>query len=61
MGGIQLQVTVTSVEELRDAVAHPELHQDMIVRVGGYSDYFVRLSPALQQTVIERNIHELGG
>ena len=61
MGGIQLQVTVASVEELRDAVAHPELHQDMIVRVGGYSDYFVRLSPALQQTVIERNIHELGG
>lgn len=29
--------------------------QDLIVRVGGYSDYFVRLSPALQQEIILRS------
>ena len=32
--------------------------QNMIVRVGGYSEYFNRLSPALKAAVLERNIHE---
>lgn len=59
MGGIQVQVTGTSVEELQDAMAHPERHRDLIVRVGGYSDYFCNLTPALRQAVLERNIHEL--
>lgn len=58
-GGIQIQVTVTSPEEIKDALVHPEAHEDLIVRVGGYSEYFNRLSPALKQTVAERNIHEL--
>ncbi len=60
MGGIQVQVTCTSVEELQDAMLHPDKHRDLIVRVGGYSDYFVNLSPALRQTVLDRNVHELG-
>ena len=60
MGGIQVQVTCTSVEELQDALQNPDKHRDLIVRVGGYSDYFVNLSPALQQAVVERNVHELG-
>lgn len=60
MGGIQLQVTSTSPEELKDALAHPERHEDLIVRVGGYSEYFKNLSPALRQAVVERNVHEAG-
>ena len=60
MGGIQLQVTATSPEVLKDALAHPERHEDLIVRVGGYSEYFSRLSPALRQAVVERNVHEIG-
>lgn len=59
MGGIQLQITATSAEELKDALVHPELHNDLIVRVGGYSEYFNRLSPALKQAVVERNVHEI--
>lgn len=58
MGGIQVQVTVTSTEELLDALAHPEKHRDLIVRVGGYSEYFNNLSPVLKQAIIDRNIHE---
>lgn len=58
-GGIQVQVTATSVQELKDALAHPENHRDLIVRVGGYSEYFARLSPALRQAVVERNVHEV--
>lgn len=60
MGGIQVQVTCTSIEELKDAMENPDRHRDLIVRVGGYSDYFVNLTPALRQTVLERNLHELG-
>ena len=41
-------------QELLDAVAHPENHENLIVRVGGYSEYFTRLSPGLQQNVIAR-------
>ena len=53
-GGQQYTVTVVSPEELLDAREHPENHRDLIVRVGGYSDYFVNLEPALQDNVIER-------
>lgn len=59
MGGIQVQVTCTSEEELRDALENPDKHRDLIVRVGGYSDYFVNLSPALRRAVVERNVHDL--
>jgi len=60
LGGIQVQVTCTSAEELQDALAHPDKYPDLIVRVGGYSEYFQRLTPALRQAVVERNVHELG-
>lgn len=60
LGGIQVQVTCTSVEELQDALENPEKHRDLIVRVGGYSDYFINLSPDLRKAVVERNVHEMG-
>lgn len=53
-GGQQISPTVVSREELEDAVVNPERHKDLIVRVGGYSDYFVRLSSGLQQNIIRR-------
>ncbi|MFC1718700.1 pyruvate formate lyase family protein, partial [Candidatus Poribacteria bacterium] len=59
MGGMQLQINVVDQEVLKDAIAHPEKHQDLIVRIGGYSEYFNRLSPALKQTVLERIEHSL--
>lgn len=55
-GGIQVQVTSTSKEELIEAYADPDKHRDLIVRVGGYSDYFVNLSPALRKAVVERDV-----
>ncbi|MCE5218401.1 hypothetical protein LLH03_15365 [bacterium] len=59
LGGMQVQLSVVDRAELEDALIHPELHRDLIVRIGGYSDYFVRLSPALQQTVVERTEYAL--
>ena len=52
--GMQLQVTCASREELVDALAHPEKHENLVVRIGGFSEYFNRLSPTLKQTVIDR-------
>ena len=59
MGGMQIQINVVDQEVLRDAIAHPEQHQDLIIRIGGYSEYFNRLSPVLKQTVLERTEHGL--
>jgi len=59
MGSMQIQINVVDQEVLKDAIAHPEKHQDLIVRIGGYSEYFNRLSPALKQTVLERTEHML--
>lgn len=53
-GGMQLQVSCISREEILDAMEHPEKHENLIVRVGGFSEYFNRLTPVLQQTVLER-------
>ena len=58
-GGQQIQVNVVSAEELIDAKAHPERHGDLIVRVGGYSDYFTRLSEGLQDNIIKRTCSRL--
>ena len=52
--GQQLSVTVVSRDDLLDAQAHPENHRNLIVRVGGYSDYFVNLPRELQDNVIAR-------
>lgn len=53
-GGVEMQVNVVDRATLEDARAHPEAHGDLIVRIGGYSDYFTRLSPVLQQDIIDR-------
>ena len=58
-GGQQLQINVLSREELLDARAHPEKHQNLIVRVGGYSDYFTRLSDELQEHILARTEHNI--
>ena len=57
-GGQQYTVTVVSPEDLIDAKTNPDNHRNLIVRVGGYSDYFVNLDEALQDNVIERTVIE---
>lgn len=56
-GGFEMQVNVVDREKLLDAQQHPEKYQDLVVRIGGYSDYFVRLSPEMQAEVILRTHH----
>ncbi len=52
--GQQLQVNVLDTETLRDARAHPENYPDLIVRVWGFSAYFVELPPEYQDHLISR-------
>ena len=58
-GGFEIQINVTNKEILHKAQEHPEQYEDLVVRIGGYSDYFVRLSKTMQAEVIERTEHEL--
>ena len=58
-GGFELQINVVDRAQLLDAQAHPELHRDLVVRIGGYSDYFTNLSPQMQQEVLLRTEHEM--
>lgn len=53
-GGFHNQVNVVSADTLRDAQKHPDKYKSLVVRVAGYSAYFVRLGPALQNDIIER-------
>ena len=54
-GGQHIQYNLVDSEELLDAKAHPEKHRDLVVRVGGFSAYFVMLSPEIQDDVIYRS------
>lgn len=56
-GGLQIQISVLDREELLAAQREPEKYRDLIVRIGGYSEYFVRLTKGLQDTVIARTEH----
>ena len=52
--GWHVQYNVVSRETLLDAQKHPEKHQDLIVRVAGYSAFFNILSPQTQDDIIAR-------
>ena len=54
MDGHHIQFNVVSAKTLREAQREPEKHRDLIVRVAGYSDYFVELGLALQNEIIKR-------
>lgn len=58
-GGFEVQVNVVDNETLRKAQKNPEQYRDLVVRIGGYSDYFVKLSPQMQEEIILRTAHEL--
>ena len=48
------QFTVASKETLLDAQKNPSEYKDLLVRVAGYSAYFVELSKGLQDDIIGR-------
>ncbi|MBN1805879.1 MAG: glycyl radical protein [Sedimentisphaerales bacterium] len=54
LDGHHIQFNVVNAETLRKAQEKPEMHRDLIVRVAGYSDYFVDVGRDLQNEIITR-------
>ena len=56
-GGMQLQPTLIDQETLKKAYENPAAYPELIVRIGGYSEYYSRLSRELQLEVLKRTEH----
>jgi len=57
MGGYHIQFNVVDRETLLDAQRHPENYKDLVVRLAGFSVFFVDLSPQVQMEIISRTEH----
>ena len=56
--GHHIQFNVVTADTLREAQKLPEKYRDLIVRVAGFSDYFVDCSTELQNEIIRRTEHQ---
>jgi len=54
MGGMQLQINVTSTETLKNAQKAPDEYKDLVVRIAGFSVYFVEMPKISQDDLITR-------
>ena len=54
--GFHIQINVVNNEVLRAAQQDPQNYKHILVRVAGYSAYFVDLSKEIQDNIIERTI-----
>lgn len=54
MGGHQLQLNAVNRDTMLDAQKHPENYRNLIVRVWGWSGYFVELDKVYQDHIIQR-------
>ena len=54
-GGMEVQYNVVDSETLRTAQKNPEDYRDLVVRIAGYSAYFVEMGTDLQNDIIARN------
>ncbi len=53
-GGQEVQINATSRETLIDAMNHPEKYPNLIVRVSGFSAYYVTLNRMVQEDILNR-------
>ena len=58
LNGHHIQFNVVDSKTLRQAQANPAEHRDLLVRVAGYSDYFVNLDVYHQEEIIARTAQE---
>ena len=57
LGILSLNISVMDRGEMEDAMIHPELHQNLFVRVGGFSARFVNLDPGTQADMLARALY----
>lgn len=58
-GGHQLQLNSVNLEVMKDAKLHPDKHRRLVVRIWGWSAYFVELDPEYQDHVIARQEYSI--
>ncbi len=58
-GGFHVQFNILDTKTLREAQQNPEQYRDLVVRVAGYSAFWVELSPDVQEEIISRTEHTL--
>ena len=56
-GGHQLQLNTVSLDKMLDAQKHPEKYRHLVVRIWGWSAYFVELDKEYQDHVISRQAY----
>lgn len=54
-GGLEVQYNVVDSDTLKKAQADPNSYRDLVVRIAGYSAYFIELSHDMQNDIISRN------
>ena len=59
LGGMEMQINVVSADILKAAQRKPDEHKNLIVRVAGFSVYFVELHENNQNDLISRTEHSL--
>lgn len=59
MGGHQLQLNTVSLEKMKDAQLHPEKYGQLVVRIWGWSAYFVELDKEYQDHVMKRQEYQV--
>jgi len=57
-GAFHIQYNIIDSKMLRDAQAHPENYRDLMVRVAGFTQYWVELGKPIQDEVIARTEYE---
>ena len=53
-GGQEIQINATSSDVLKDAMAHPENYENLVVRVSGFSAFYVSLCREVQTDILNR-------
>lgn len=56
--GSQLQFNIVDTETLLEAQKNPDRYKDLLVRIGGYSDFFVTIPKSLQDEIISRSVSQ---
>ena len=58
LNGHHIQFNVVDSKTLLEAQKYPDQYRDLLVRVAGYSDYFIDLDQFHQEEIIARTIHD---
>ena len=59
MGGHQMQLNAVNTEMLKAAQENPEAHRQLVVRIWGWSAYFVELDQEYQDHVLRRQQYQV--